>query len=175
VSDETAIPEVTQDEVIGQDFLTWLWYCSDTGHTFTDSEGNPFSVVMDRRVVVEICNDSSKETASASGSQSPLREARYGLVKGKKVTSAVLCLVQDEAEYLVTLKASDFCMGSLRTPKVELDDDGNDPDATFLQKHYLIGVAVGLIDAVYAEFLKLRISDEWQAETGAIAKWVAKP
>lgn len=73
------------DAILGQEFLTWLWYQSDTAPgAFTDSQGAPFSVSMEQRIVVQGGEGEARETASVSGSLSPLREARFGLGTGQK-------------------------------------------------------------------------------------------
>ena len=42
------------DSILGKEFLTWLWYQSDTAPgAFTDKEGAPFAVSMEQRIVVE--------------------------------------------------------------------------------------------------------------------------
>ncbi|MDR1856981.1 MAG: hypothetical protein LBR22_07460 [Desulfovibrio sp.] len=166
---------LSTDAIIGQDFLTWLWYRSDTENGFTDGTGTSFSVIMDRRVVVEGGDGESKETASASGSPSPLREARFGLGTGKKVSQAVLRLEREEDEYQMTLKAEDFCLGSLRTPKIDRESQDEDPDGLVLEKYYLMETAVGLLDAMFAEFLKLRLSGDWNREAEAVGRWMVQP
>lgn len=42
------------DNILGQEFLTWLWYQSDVAPgAFVDKEGQPFSVSMEQRIVVQ--------------------------------------------------------------------------------------------------------------------------
>ena len=73
------------DNILGQEFLTWLWYQSDVAPgAFVDAQGQPFSVSMEQRIVVQGGEGDARETASVSGSLSPLREARFGLGTGKK-------------------------------------------------------------------------------------------
>ena len=77
------------DNILGQEFLTWLWYQSDVAPgAFVDKEGQPFSVSMEQRIVVQGGEGDAKETATVAGTLSPLREARFGLGTGKKVTRA---------------------------------------------------------------------------------------
>ena len=77
----------TTDMVLGQEFLTWLWFRSETQPMgFKDKEGVPFSMNLEQRIVVQGGEGDSLETASVSGSLSQLREVRLGLRTGKKVT-----------------------------------------------------------------------------------------
>lgn len=163
------------DAILGQEFLTWLWYQSDTAPgAFTDSQGAPFSVSMEQRIVVQGGEGEARETASVSGSLSPLREARFGLGTGKKVSRALIRLEKDELAFQLTLKAEDFSLGSLKTPKIDKSDGDEDPDALLLEKFYLMEVCMGLLDALYARFLKLRLSGDWQKEVADMRQWLTR-
>ncbi len=167
--------EMTTDVVLGQEFLTWLWYQSDTNpHSFLDKGNMPFSVSMEQRIVVQGGEGDSLDTASVSGSLSPLREARFGLATGKKVTRALIRFEKDELAWQVILKAEDFSCNSLRTPKIEKESDDDDPDGFLLEKIYLMELCVGLLDSIYVQFIKLRLSSEWTSEVQKIYQWMTK-
>ncbi|WP_297672098.1 hypothetical protein [uncultured Desulfovibrio sp.] len=163
------------DIVLGQEFLTWLWYQSDTAPgAFTDRQGAPFAVSMEQRIVVEGGEGDARETASVSGSLSPLREARFGLGTGKKVSRALLRLEKDELAFQVSLKAEDFCLNSLKTPRLDKTDSDEDPDALLLEKFYLMEVCASLLDDLYARFLRLRLSPAWQKEVDDMRQWMTR-
>ena len=163
------------DSILGKEFLTWLWYQSDVAPgAFTDGQGQPFSVSMEQRIVVQGGEGDARETASVSGSLSPLREARFGLGTGKKVTRALIRLEKEELAFQLTLKAEDFSMGSLKTPKLDKADDDADPDALLLEKFYLMETCVGLLDGLYARFLGLRLSPRWEEEVAAMRQWMTR-
>ncbi len=169
------MPEMTTDLVLGQEFLTWLWYQSDTApHAFVDKKQMPFTVYMEQRIVVQGGEGENLETASVSGSLSPLREARFGLATGKKVTRALVRFEKDELSWNVNLKAEDFSCNSLKTPKIERESDDDDPDAFILEKIYLIEVCLELLDAVFEQFVKLRLSPAWKEEVARIRQWMIR-
>ena len=160
------------DVVLGQEFLTWLWFRSETRPaSFSDKEGQPYGVAMEQRVVVQGGEGESLETASVSGPLSQLLEARLGLRTGKKVTRALIRFEQDSLTWQVSMKAEDFALGSLRTPKVEQEGD-EDPDALFLEKMYLTERCLGLFDAAFKLFLSTRLSGEWEEEAHAMSVWM---
>ena len=80
------------DLILGQEFLTWLWFRSETGNVFrmegAEHSGEPFTVAMEQRIVVRGGEGENQETATVVGSFSPLREARLGLLTGKQVVRA---------------------------------------------------------------------------------------
>ncbi len=160
------------DLVLGQEFLTWLWFRSSTGSIFNDKSGRPFTITMEQRIVVQGGEGDTIETATVSGIESELREARMGLTTGKKVTRAQIRIERDPEEWQLTLKAADFCLGSLKSPKIEKESEDTDPDALFLEKMYLIESCLEMIDIVYASFLTLRFSADWRAEVKELQQWV---
>lgn len=171
MSEENSSP----DMILGEEFLTWLWYQSDTSPgSFTDHNGQPFHVYMEQRIVVQGGNGQERETATVSGSLSPLREARFGLGTGKKVTRAVIRLEKQEMAFQFTLRAEDFSLGSLKTPKLDKEDGDDEPDALFLEKIYLIEVCLYLLDRLYHTFLELRLSPLWPQEVAGMAQWLAR-
>lgn len=164
----------TTDLILGQEFLTWLWFRSATGSIFNDAGGRPFSVSMEQRIVVQGGEGDHVETASVSGIESELREARMGLTTGKKVSRALLRLERDPEEWQVTLKAEDFSLGSLKTPKVERSDgDDLDPDALLLEKISLVEGCLELLDSLYKSFLDLRLGGEWKDEVIRLREWMS--
>ena len=165
----------TTDIILGQEFLTWLWYQSDIAPgAFVDKGGQPFSVSMEQRIVVQGGEGENLETTSVSGSLSPLREARLGLATGKKVTRALLRLEKEELAWQVTLKAEDFSFNSLKTPKVEKDNEDLDLDAQLLEKLYLMETCVDLLDTLFLRFLKLRLSPDWNNEIHDVHAWMTR-
>ncbi len=167
--------DYTMDGILGQDFLTWLWFQSDVAPSFfrTD-DGHSFLVAMRKRVTVTGFVGMDRETASvaASDADSFLSEARLGLHRGKKVASALICLIKDDFGFDVSVKAADFSLNSLKTPKIDKSDRDDDPDSLFLEKVFLIETAVTLLDSLYRQFLGLRLDrDKWDKTTDEMMLW----
>jgi hypothetical protein len=165
-----------QDAVLGRDFLTWLWFKSETrGGDFTGPNGQLYSLYMEQKVSVQGGEGEAVETISVSGLLSEMREAKLGLAMGKKVTKATLRIDQDPDAWQLTLNSQDFGLTGVKTPKVETKArEGDDPDAAFLEKMYLIDKVLGLLDSAYAEFLRLRLGPEWEKERASVAAWLAE-
>lgn len=163
------------DAILGEEFLTWLWYQSDTAPDFfRDKQNRQFNVYMEQRIVVQGGQGQQRETATVSGSLSHLREARYGLGTGKKVARALIRLEQETLVFQFTLKAEDFSIGSLKTPKLDATDRDDDPDALFLEKIFLYQTCLDLLDSLYLNFLNLRLSASWGREVADIGQWLAR-
>ncbi|MGE4299869.1 MAG: hypothetical protein AB7E47_17770 [Desulfovibrionaceae bacterium] len=166
----------TKDIIMGQDFLTWLWFKSETGSgIFRTRDNTEFNLVMEQRISVQGGEGETLETASVSGATSPLTEARTGLSTGKKVTKAMLRIDSGPDTWQVSIKAEDFSLHSLKTPVVEKpDDQDDDPDGAFLEKMYLLEKCMACIDATYEQFLQQRLSPTWTDEVRKVRAWVQK-
>lgn len=163
-----------QDTVLGQDFLTWLWYKSEArGGEFKGPDGAPFNLFLEQKIAVQGGEGEATETTQVSGMLSELREARLGLAMGKKVTKANLRIEQDPDTWQVNVNAQNLIFTGVKTPKVETkQEEGDDPDSAFLEKMFLVEKVLGFLDAAYAEFLRLRLSPEWDQERADVAQWL---
>mgnify|MGYP006273700989 FL=1 len=159
---------------IGQDFLTWLWFTTEqTQGTIQTASGEVYALVMEQRVSVQGGEGESRDTAVSSGPRSELREARLGLQSGKKVHQARVRIEKDENVWQLQIKAEDFALGSVKTPKVDMKlEEGEDPDARFLEKVYLLEVAQEVVDDLFQLFLSKRFGPEWEREMAAIRGWI---
>ena len=73
---------------------------------------------------------------------------------------------------MADVKALDFAL-TLRTPKIETkNEEGDDPDAVFLEKMYLIERGYAFFDALYAMFVKLRLTPAWNVELKDFETWL---
>ncbi len=167
------------DEILGQEFLTWLWFKSDVApDSFATPDGEPFSVSMEQRIVVQGGNGDARETASVTGAYSPLSEARFGLGVGKKVVRALLHIEKDAMSYQMVVKAQDFTLNSVKTPTVakdSLSEEEDDPESRFLEKLFLLENCVNFLDAIFERFLRVRLTEsEWTQEVDEMRQWITK-
>ena len=168
----------TMDGVLGQEFLTWLWFRSDVVSTFfLAGNAQPFQASMGKRVTVTGFVGFDRETTAMTSfyDGAPLVEARLGLNRGKKVTRALIHLTKDDFGFDVSVNADDFSLNSLKTPKIDKSDRDDDPDSLFLEKAFLIETAVTLLDSLYRQFLGLRLDrDKWGKTTDEIMQWMGR-
>lgn len=166
----------TTDFILGQDFLTWLWYKSETTQgSFETKNGQFFNIYMEQRISVQGGEGDSLETATVTGAMSELKEARLGLSNGKKVTRALMRFERDSDAWQVTLKAENFSINSLKLPKVEKPEEDEDPDAALLERLYLIDSCLELLDDLYIKFINIRLNNSaWEEEIKNLRAWMQK-
>jgi len=166
------------DIILGQEFLTWLWFASDTrSGLFRMPDKTEFSLYMEQRIAVQGGEGESMETATVSGAMSRLREARLGLATGKKVMRALVRLEQGADVWHCVLKAGDFSLNSLRTPKIDRKDGAGqgdiEPDAALLEKVFLMEKATAFLDELFSQFLGKRLSPAaWKEESARLGAWI---
>jgi hypothetical protein len=163
-----------ENRIIGQDFLTWLWFYSETtGGAFQTESGKGFSISLEQRISVQGGEGENVATATVSSPLGELTEALSGLRIGKKVNKAQLRMERDGETWMLTVKAEDFGFSGLKTPKIETkSNDDEDPDGAFLEKMYLIEECLEMLDAAFARFLKLRLGPDWKDEAAGLTRWV---
>jgi len=163
-----------ENTLLGQDFLTWLWYKTDNENVlFSLEDKRTFTLHMEQKLSVQGGEGETKATATVSSPAGELSEAKTGLVTGKKVNKAQLLFSMDQDDWLVSVNASDFGLSGLKTPKIATkDDDGDDPDAKFLEKMFLLERCLEMLDIVYTQFLRLRMSKEWKEEAASVKLWI---
>ncbi len=168
--------ETTIDTILGQEFLTWLWYHSEErGGTFnTIKSSEPYVLYIHQKIVVRGGSGDQAETAAVSGIHSSLREAKMGLLTGKYVVSALIRFEQGDLNWQFNCKAEDFSLNSFKTAAVSKEDkDEDNQDALFLEKMYLIEKGLELIDDIYQQFLQLRLNQgEWKEQCALIHTWI---
>lgn len=159
------------DIELGQDFLTWAWFRSETNTMGFEDGKNPFLINIEKKIVVQGGEGESFETATVAGALSELAEAKLGLKNGKKVSKACIRLEQSELYWQCTLNAMSFAFTGLKTPRTDKDDD--EPDALFMDKMYFIERFCTLFDIAYMEFLKIRLDHEsWNVECKNMNEWL---
>lgn len=168
------IKAAIQDGVLGQDFLTWLWFRSEkNGWLFSAEGGVEFNVYLEQRLSVRGGSGENVEKAVVTGPHAEFTEAKLGLRNGKLVDKALVRIERDGATWTVLLAADDFSLSSLKTPKIETRlEEGDDPDAPFLEKMMLVEQCTAFVDELYKQFLDVRLSTGWTDELRLFREWL---
>ncbi|MEJ2033681.1 MAG: hypothetical protein P8Y63_11715 [Deltaproteobacteria bacterium] len=171
---------IAEKRFLGQEFLTWLWYKSDErGGTIELPNAGDIQVVFEKHMLLEYGEGEALEKAICQGLHTELREARTGLITGKKLEQARIMLVLGEYEFHLTLKGSLFEFRSVKLPTTMAGvEEGDDPEAVegrLLDRAGLYETAVHTVDELFRLFLKVRVSPEWPEEMERVRTWINKP
>ena len=152
-----------------------MWFKSETAEGyFTPAGAESFELWLDDRVMLESEGDEKVQQVLCRGIDSYLTEARHALREGKKITQAKMKLRQGDNDWAFTLDAAWLNFRSLKTPKV-MADLQEDPEGLFFERLQLTKKVVELMEALFIDFMKIRISERWVAEEiPAFRTWLKK-
>lgn len=158
----------------GAEFLTWLWYLSETSGDGVAVTGQmDVSLWIEDLLVLEGSEAGVTHTVR-SGDVAGSAEAAAALYTGKKVRRARFGLTQGELAWSFTLDSHSLDVKSLKIPHVEPEEEDADaPEALVFLRMNMVRRLISILDVLFADFAKLRISPEWEKETaGEISKWI---
>lgn len=175
--DEIGMPAGV-NEILGRDFLTWLWYVSGTGdmgmksafwgNLPKDEDSRP-DFYLGKKIVM---TDFSKQSLTLASPESDFSEIRGTITQStKKVESVCLFVDAGELHYSMNLGAANLFMSGLKCPKVEKNED-DDMDALLLEKVYLLEKIRNIYEALFKTFLALRLdAGKWADVCKDIQEW----
>ncbi len=167
-----------QKAFLGREFLTWLWFKSEqTGGRIEITTDKTVQVIFLDRMTLDLSDADSPQSVTIRGEHSALREGIAALREGKKIEEARISISAGQDDFTLVLKSTWFAFGSFRTPAVlpsEEEDPDEGPESRILEKVGLMEEGVEIIDALFAHFLKVRISEAWEArELPSLRNWIA--
>lgn len=164
-----------QAPVLGRDFLTWLFAMSDMGDdTFNTQDDIEFVARVEQKVSLTGGQGENVKRAAYSQATDPeFSEAKLSIANGKYVDRAMVSITVQDADFTVMLKADDFTLNGLRTPKIETRlEEGDDPDAPLYEKIALVELVCKCLDSLYSHFLGLRLnSARWVEQVRRVRAW----
>ncbi len=169
------LEKVRETEFLGNEFLVWLWFRSETGRGVFDlGEKGTAELWFDGKITLQSETERGMETITCAGEAPNMKEARFALTEDKKITQAAIKLDIGGNQWSFVLDSTWMNFKTFKTPKV-IQDRKEDPDGVFYEKMFLIEEAVSVMDEIYQSFIKLRVSSEWDIEEHpALIKWVSQ-
>jgi len=155
---------------LGREFLVFFWWLSEIGEGIVDVRGHDAlqlhldaSLVLERQAEgVESCR--LRGLAPSSG-----REAKEALRDGKLPTKAHVVISKSEKTFSFTFAADTLATSGVRIPQLLTDVE----DEAFFERMQLIEELESMLESLFEEFLRLRISTEFEATiVPAIRSWV---
>ncbi|MCF8110488.1 MAG: hypothetical protein K9J85_03260 [Desulfobacteraceae bacterium] len=159
---------------LGHEFLTWLWYMIDTNpEALKKADPEMESLTIGNRIVLENRRHNRDETITIRGDGAGLEEGVIALTKGAKVTEMHLVFRAGGLEWRFNTKGESLSASSLKTPQTAKMETSEDLEGAVLEKIYLTERVVNLLHNLYAQFIKERVSLDWEKKTiYRISAWV---
>ena len=155
---------------LGKEFLTWLWFRTESAdEPLRLQKGDEIAVMIDR--VIRLKCDFGLTGADVITADSPaqLPEARAALAGGKQPTKLGLTIGCNLGEFRLTLDGPRLAVSSLVVPE---DESEEDLCVRFEQRFERLADACALLDALFELFLLRRTDRAWSSELRQMSDWV---
>ena len=155
---------------LATEFLTWLWFrCEVEGGVFDFPSGG-VSIAIEDGLSLTSWEDDGFKASLRGGSPTVRPEAANALASGLLLRRAKLIAARDTCEWLFTLDGETLDLLSVKVVDGNADEDPEDPLA---EKLHAAEQLRDIVDALYTEFLALRLSASWETtELARLRGWV---
>lgn len=163
------LTRIHQTQFLGREFLTWLWFRSDTREgRFTTSAGD-IELWFDQRLKLE--SEASEASTIQAETPTATQEARVSALTGKSVTQAKIRIVAGQKQWTFTIRQS-LALSGVKIPGLLSRED----DDQFFERLFLIEEIESLVRELYDEFIRIRVNDAtWSDELAEIRRWIRRP
>lgn len=160
-------------QFLGNEFLTWLWFMVETDQNrLRQYDPDLVSLNIGSRLVLENTRNNAKETVTIKGDDANLEEGRVALKKGAVVTEMHLSYKTVGQNWLFSLKGENLNISNLKLPETGPVETPEDLEGVVIEKAYLLEKVIGLVNNLFSQFIKLRVSATWRNQTvSQIRKW----
>jgi hypothetical protein len=159
---------------LGNEFLTWLWFVIDNdSRGLQRIEKDLVYLNIGNRIVLENKINDAVETITIQGDDAGLEEGLISLGKGAVVTETNLVYKSGDYKWRFTIKGESLNISNLKIPLPAMVNSTEDIEPMVLEKAYFYEKVSQLVDNLFKEFIKLRLSDTWNASVvPKIRRWI---
>lgn len=164
------IERIETTRFLGPELLLWIWLRQELfSEPVALGELGQAEVWLDRKLMFEHILDRSERVAVRGAQPSGSPEAREAVRNMKLPVSSRLVLRLEQQDFALDFNAPRYLIGGGAIPAL-LKEDGDD---AFLERTALIEKLTQLLDALFAAFLRERLSPAWsKAWQPALVAWV---
>ncbi len=154
---------------LGQDFLTWLWFYSETAGGTLDTDVGTFAAAVEGPLMFVMEGAGAHVALLRKGSPELSAEAKTALVSGKKLARAHLTLASGDTAWTCTLDATDFVFRSIRLPR----EEALDAVSRFHSRVVALGTLRDAFLAFFDRFVRQRFDPAaWRGVCDEMKQWV---
>ncbi len=160
---------------LGYEFLTWLWFIVEQNQDIIGSlEEEPASLAVGDLIILKNKLDNNEaETVTIKGDDADLEEAKLALRKGAVVTELNLTYYSDDYQWRFTIKGESLNITGIHLPATGSAESKEDIEGVVIEKAFLYEKSFNLIDALFKQFINIRITSRWEnSVVPLIKKWL---
>jgi recombination associated protein RdgC len=166
------LEQITRSAFLGEEFLTWLWYLSET-------EREPMAipkiggcqVAIGQEIILGDESGDAQTVVLRGDMPSASAEAREALASGKRLRRAKLYLTIEGVQWGCTIVGTTLAISGLRVPAAA----GADFETHCLSRLEAMERAGRAIHWLFEQFLERRLdAKRWEADLRVIGKWATE-
>jgi hypothetical protein len=159
----------TNKTYLGREFLTWLWFLSDSQKHEVDIPGHGrFKLTLDDKLVLSSSGGSVHENSLKGPTPAYAAEARTALLSGKLVHEAKFILQNEDKQWMWTMKAEDLAPRSVKLPPVAEADAESHMGRRIEHMQLLTEV----IDHLFKDYMSRRLTKQFADEMVRMSEWL---
>ncbi|MBS1152772.1 MAG: hypothetical protein H6Q89_4470 [Myxococcaceae bacterium] len=144
---------------LGREALCWILMKSESAEPLCKVDGQPLRVVFTGKILLRAGSGEVTEVAAKGVSAPYASIVRFALARNLLVHGARLQLTHGEQSFEVTLDAERF---DLRAGKLPALLNEGDEGEELVERLELVSRLGRLIDALLAQFIKVRVGPQWE-------------
>lgn len=157
------------DNSPGMDFLTWLWFRSETVGRADTGIGTAALLVEGPLKLVNSTTGGAQCSVLRKGQPVTSREAKSALLAGKKLASATFSFAVDDEVWRATINGEDFTIRGLKLPDAKEDLD---PASFFQYRMIKLQAFADLFTGLYHSFCLTRSeASGWGHTVAKMQEW----
>jgi hypothetical protein len=156
-------------DYLGNEFLMWLWWKTETGGGGVETESGEVFVALDKALDMDCAWERTGKQTLRGDTPTRLPEAADALATGKWLRKAGLIVADAERQWELMLQGDAMSVGSAAMPEA----DGAQTQREVIEAR--VGMVIELsenLDRLYEAFLARRASGPWSSDRDAIRKWI---
>ncbi len=161
-------PDDCNDCNVGTEFLTWLWFFSETQGGIFACPAGTFGILIEGPLTLINEGQGAHVVTLKGGAPTLAVEAKTAMLGGKQLHKLKLTLARGQ-EVWSTNVDSTFCFSGLKLPEGEKLE----PIAAFEERQLSLSVFVSAFYELYRAFLEVReAAGSWELTTSMIRTWI---
>ena len=173
VDDVAWIPDDTNRDFLGNEFVLWLWWFSDTvSDTIKASDESEITFMLARSLTLACPRGETGTNTIKHEGPTRLPEAKRAVKSGKLPRKAGLILVRNCEQFEFMLHAETLGVGSAKLPRPA--DDVTQARAKLEDRVRAIRELNSSIGLLYAHFIGIRLGKGWIDTLPKMQKWLAE-
>ncbi len=164
------VDRINNTRFLGKEFLTWLWFKSDTNEGLIKLNGDEtVELWFDDKLVLAGVDAARDQNIIKTEAPTESAEAQTALLQRKKVSQAKLRIVAGQRAWSFTIAGDTLALSGVRIPAILTREE----DDQLQERLYLIEELNNYLLALYRGFVELRLDKErWASELTAMRAWV---